>query len=1404
MPDYSQIPPSPDGSGIAGVSQSLPGSLGNIPPPPDGSGIMGQPQPQSNPAASVHAYSSGQGPSGSMGPDGKFHWDPVGFSIPSQQTPDARKARLRQAILNAGHQPISSTSPLGKPSYKPGAPRDYRQDQLSSLPRLSPGQRPSFTPEQAMQAQGEEGNVVKSRLSKSPTLLSNMLDYAMPEEGGFPGLGQSLSDPKQTPGAGATRFAMGAVTPENAAIMTGLGAAPKIVQLAATRAFQVLMAKNAGEHAARGEWSDAAASGVGAFAPEAMHANETMQARVVARDAAAQTSAKMAIDDANANALNEPALTRQQGSDALARSDAEGAVRLGFLNRNQPPAGVPNYMEQPRYAVGPDARLPARPGLAQTPLGQPPRANGLTPSLPDANPPSGLPVSFRAPGMNPNPPIDFQEWVNTLQGAAEQRGEGTTPQGETQNYPASKPARVGLKTADSLNVEPPFQGRTPVYQGGEDYLQAQQRFPETGKKANASPRQLKRNPDFLKETPNGVQQSVDSGSNASPSGPVATQGSAEGQGPSGVAPAGAQEVPQARTPEEIANERASVVAQRKALLDSRATKPWTPQQAAASDSLYKRMKALDAEAKAATAKPGMTPEELNAYANKVLGDNSGKLTSGIDPTDIPAMIRNAAEGARNIKEAIEKAVAKYGEGIRPYIVANSKEIFGGMKFGVMPTSPVTAPGSPAQPLGGNNAPEIPEGGKAPSEATPAKDAGLMKDVYAVDKESGDLANRLVASRETGKRMGYRQGRIGLSGLTPEQVDLVGRKEISDELNQGVSEGVNINARQQILTPAEEAQVAADPKIQDALAQRQEAGKRLLKERQVTNPDLTVRENAAGGFASLHATIDSEGNPIPIRNLQGEVIDTKTGDVVDATQQQAFQKVPYTRSTTHSKQRQYSATEYLTDPLQRANLDWTEVTQKANMQRYYNRLLQIGQISKEAQPGWQSVDIGRYGIKGPDGELAGQVYMPPQLAKPVRLMESPAPAHTGVFANVVKKANEFSTAASLATTGEFIGHAKRQLDISGGIPNKAAGVGTQIAEAHLPPAVKGGMRLAEASKIDVRDPYWDSIEEDIFNANRGSTRPFSTHITAKTPVIGKWQAFTQRKLFGMPENGPGTDGLDLRLRMLAEHYRRQYTGNTDPQQIRQLQDRFGQYVSHPDNIVAMMKKVNPFAGSQVPMRLAEIKQLAGQSGMKSHTPGKAVGLAAQTAYGKVVGGLGTFALANYLISGHGPWDNADGHKLDLQVGVDKDGEPLYVGGSAFMPALYRALNTFGVGQMTKGDNITDVATNVARGVGNTGLGSVSSPLAQTATQAAFDRKPYVVGKGTDNHLMGSSPSASDWEDMGVNSLAGRGINTAREINPLIGNVSGQYLDRKGLSEYKSYWAKAASWTNVFLGQGTVKK
>ena len=266
---------------------------------------------------------------------------------------------------------------------------------------------------------------------------------------------------------------------------------------------------------------------------------------------------------------------------------------------------------------------------------------------------------------------------------------------------------------------------------------------------------------------------------------------------------------------------------------------------------------------------------------------------------------------------------------------------------------------------------------------------------------------------------------------------------------------------------------------------------------------------------------------------------------------------------------------------------------------------------------------------------------------------------------------------------------------------------------------GSPRIGTLYRIfntDMSIPENRDVLQDLIHANAGSDRPFKEFVERlKIPGISQISNFTHDVLFGLPE-GKGIDGFDLRARVAIEKLRRQLEPElvNDPQRMREVANQFGQYMNNQDGLVKFLKQFNPYASTQLPMRMAEMKQLIGDSGIKPIDRKQAVEARVETLWKAHVGRFVGLSLLYYALNGHLPTLN-DQKNLSVQVGTD-NGEPVYLDSGTSEPTVDRAMRTTGTRALlrdaVKGD-MSATGQKALADVSNGILELFQSPIANTA-------------------------------------------------------------------------------------------
>lgn len=616
--------------------------------------------------------------------------------------------------------------------------------------------------------------------------------------------------------------------------------------------------------------------------------------------------------------------------------------------------------------------------------------------------------------------------------------------------------------------------------------------------------------------------------------------------------------------------------------------------------------------------------------------------------------------------------------------------------------------------------------------------GRFRASYAVDKTTGDLVNSLAAAQESSYLRGIQAERDLLGNLSGEQKDALGRLLVGRRLRQ-----LNPQHPQAITVKTENA-ILQDKAVADAALRYAKEIKPEIESfrRQSGLTAEQAAKNADPLFISLlKQETDAGGNPV-ITNEAGERLTAP-----DGKSRGSLSSRTRSRSTVHAKKATGQAEEYVTDLGHILKEGFQEALPKARLRQVYEHLTEHGLAwtPDPKQPGArppaeiaghpaQAVEVSRYGMKDSQGNIIRDLYVPEPIARNLQdVLYKPAPSEVHEALRFVQ--GVATTTALSANPAELLNHMRR---VSGALANiPPASIGARLSEAALPyigPKVGAWMRIIGT---DMSLAENKQILQDVFDANGGSSRAFSNY-ESKVPVLGKLQHASHQLLFGIPE-GKGVKGFDLRVRVAAEKIRRAVEGNTDPKRIRDFSNQFGQYTSKPDQIVDIVKHVNPFAATNLPLRVTELKQyLLGDSGLRGGSLGVKGLRRAETLWR----GLGGTALAlvflNKAMSGKYPWENDPGHTFEVNVGQDDDDKTVYVKPQAIDPLFSRVINTFGlpgVDAEREAEENKDYVSAVTTGLANQGLNIVSSPATNAIGTALTGKAAYLQRRpGQDVHLL----------------------------------------------------------------------
>jgi hypothetical protein len=640
--------------------------------------------------------------------------------------------------------------------------------------------------------------------------------------------------------------------------------------------------------------------------------------------------------------------------------------------------------------------------------------------------------------------------------------------------------------------------------------------------------------------------------------------------------------------------------------------------------------------------------------------------------------------------------------------------------------------------------------------------GRFRASYSVDKEAGDLVNRLAASKESAETASLLASRYVLKDLSPNERDLFQRYLLDQRAQALEAQGITQHNVPK-LSAGERVLVQNAPKVQAAIVKHmggpQEA---ILQKRLIASPSMAVTQTPEGAFVSLMMPEDGAGTP-----------PTAGGSVASRLRR---------KGTRFAKQATGQAAEYETDYPTILRNSFNEVTQKANMRTLYDTLkakgLGVAQAPNKPLPATIDYNGKTYDAKpiefaiGRDADgntINMRMAVPDPIWRDLNDVLLPKAPRGGLYS----AASQVSTALALATPAELVSHTWRVLNAAAAMPQIGERGVLHTLENLVPWAGPRMGTLYRMYNTDLSLPENAARLQRIMDANAGSNRAFSQFLQTRIPVLGKLQNMSHDALFAVPE-GKGLKGFDLRVRMVMEALRERIEGNQDPQRTRDFLNQFGQYTAHPDHVIERMRMLNPYAATTLPLRATEFKQLIGETGLEPKTAQDRVAIKAESLWRGTVGTIAAAVMLNKALSGHYPWENKPGHEFDIEAGKDADGQPIYVSGSRFAPTISRPLKSVGIPQAvetmrtptTKTGQASkrEVGLDVLRGIANASLQTVTSPLSNLMLGATTGKAPYFTQGG---ELLTTAPKADkaqgeqQWRQNVLSGLA--------QVNPFSGRI-----------------------------------
>jgi hypothetical protein len=519
----------------------------------------------------------------------------------------------------------------------------------------------------------------------------------------------------------------------------------------------------------------------------------------------------------------------------------------------------------------------------------------------------------------------------------------------------------------------------------------------------------------------------------------------------------------------------------------------------------------------------------------------------------------------------------------------------------------------------------------PNEPNPVAGSGKFRMSYNIDKELGDRMEGIGASKESGFLKAEIAARNVLSDLTPKQEGELGQYLVSQRLKE-----VN-PLHPQILPNAELRRISSDPAIKQAL---QTYKTDVKPDIEALRKRAGLTEEAAAGKAPEFISLIPETDELLPGTLPPQV---RAGRI--------------SRTTIFNQQAKGNAKSYTTNLRDILNRSYSEVIRKARTNEFYQAVKR----------------------KGLSDTLTYE-DLPQELQHDFRAATEPELQPSGILMKAGRAFQKVTTAGALTgNPPELLNHMRRQLNLVSARPPVGQGLAARL-EAVVPyigPKVGTALR---AVTEDMSLPENQAILQDIFDAGGGSARSFIHRYQTRLPGVSQLQHATQNLLFAIPR-GRGVGGWDLRMRVQLEKIRRAVEGDVDPQRIRENSNQIGQYGAHPDWIIRFLRAFNPYAATTATMRLTELKTAVGVTGMKSGM--MTVPHMAETVLRSAGGTILGLSTANYLLSGHFPWNNDKGHEFDLDTGIrDSKGNRIYVSLRAIAPELSRVVNTLSLPELMR--------------------------------------------------------------------------------------------------------------------------
>lgn len=642
----------------------------------------------------------------------------------------------------------------------------------------------------------------------------------------------------------------------------------------------------------------------------------------------------------------------------------------------------------------------------------------------------------------------------------------------------------------------------------------------------------------------------------------------------------------------------------------------------------------------------------------------------------------------------------------------------------------------------------------------AKGTGRFHTSYTQgSKDVGNSVNKLAVIHDVAMAESEFAKRNVMGKLSDAQKDDLGRLIVSERLK------ATNPSHSQVLDPSEQSRIMSDPTILEAA--RTFASDVVPRVRDVSI-GAGVKESSTKGKGPLfaHLVPVTEKSPItgesPRASVASRLRQKKSGFAQKATG---------------------TAEEYSTDLGHIIDVSFGRDMPKAALRDVYAKLKLAGLMKKTAEPGYKAIEIQQVPIAGKPGVYRTiKAWVPEGIATDIEDARNIGKLSPSRTEKVMQSYQRFTT--GMALTGnpfEVAGHMHRQLSVLSKMPAENAHPLMRVAEPVLNMVTGGanlgtkGGSMARVMSRDWSTPEMQQLGRDIMESGGGTSRAFKKYTVSKIPGVGNVQSYVHDFLFGIPK-GKGMGGWDMRVRGELEMIRRAVEKNKDPQRTRDFLNQVGQYTDKPSKSIDRLKWFNPFLASQLPMRVTEIKQGLGFTGLKPGTPTKAMA----THFESVMRGGGSaivgLFLANRYLSGHGdmdkghwPTENRPGHEWDLDLG---NGE--YLKGSQMEPDAWRALNTVGIPGVIREKRLMGKGIPALDIGAQTGLQSLTGPLnvgqqimegspAANVPLRMAGIAPYLTKKAGSRHL--TLMDTGQIPPKGRSQLAENTIDALKSLNPL---------------------------------------